>query len=104
MGRVLTKSELIDRRGDLSPFLIHLTRSGDLKLDREIHSLPQDSVVQISAKASLEARSSFGYFNYKVPMKLGDGRTLNSESHSKAIGSDGVRVGGRTFFVEMKYP
>lgn len=92
MGKVLTKSELIDRRGDLSPFLIHLTRSSDLKLDREIHSLPQDSVVQISAKASLEAiirskrleaRSSFGYFNYKVPMKLGDGRTLNSKSHVK---------------------
>ena len=90
MRKVLTKSELIEQRGDLSPFLIHLTRSGDLKLDREIHSLPQDSVVQITSKASLEAiikskrieaRSAFGFFNYKVPMKLADGRTLNAKSH-----------------------
>jgi hypothetical protein len=86
----LTKQELLEQRGDLSPFLIHLTRSGDLKLDKDIFSLPQDQVVQITAKDSLieiltgrsiDARSAFGYFNYKVPLTRFDGRVLNSTSH-----------------------
>lgn len=86
----MNRQELLEKRGDLSPFLIHLTRSGDLKLDKDIFSLPQDRVVQITAKDSLgaiigsrriDARSAFGYFNYKVPLKRADGRVLNSTSH-----------------------
>lgn len=86
----VTKQQLLDSRGDLSPFLIHLTRSGDLKLDKDIYSLTQDKVIQITAKTSLEAiiksrrieaKSAFGYFNYKVPYKRADGKVLNSTSH-----------------------
>ncbi len=85
----ITRQELLEKRGDLSPFLIHLTRSGDLKLDKAIYSLPQDKVVQVTAKASLEAiiqsrrieaRSAFGYFNYKVPFTRANGATLNQQS------------------------
>lgn len=86
----ISRAELLEKRGDLSPFLIHLTRSGDLKLDKDIYSLPQDKIVQITGKGSLEAiigtrrigaRSAFGYFNYKVPFKRADGRVLNASSH-----------------------
>lgn len=86
----ITKQELLERRGDLSQFLIHLTRSGDLKLDKDIHGLPQDSVVQISARQSLEsilrsrrieARTAFGYFNYKVPLRRANGVVLNQNSN-----------------------
>jgi len=86
----LTRQELLDRRGDLSPFLIHLTRSGDLKLAKDIFSLPRDQVVQISAKVSLDsiissrrinARTAFGYFNYKVAFRRADGRVLNANSN-----------------------
>lgn len=85
----MTKNELLEKRGDLSQFLIHLTRTGDLKLAKDIYSLPRDQVVQIGAKASLEAiiktrrieaRSAFGYFTYKVPMVRYDGRKLNPNS------------------------
>lgn len=85
----ITKQELLDKRGDLSPFLIHLTRTGDLKLDKDIYSLPQDKVVQVGAKHSLEniigtkrieARTAFGYFNFKVPFKKANGTILNANS------------------------
>ena len=86
----ITKQELLERRGDLSQFLIHLTRTGDLKLDKDIHGLSQDSVVQVSARQSLEsiirsrrieARTAFGYFNYKVPFKRANGVVLNQNSN-----------------------
>jgi hypothetical protein len=88
--KAITRQELLEKRGDLSPFLIHLTRSGDLKLDKDIHSLNMDAVVQIDARSSLEAiikskrieaKSAFGYFNYKVPFKRSDGRILNAASY-----------------------
>ena len=87
----MTRKELLEKRGDLSQFLIHLTRSGDLKRDKDIYSLAKDDVVQITAKNSLElilhskrleAKSAFGYFNYKVPMKRGSA-TLNQYSQVK---------------------
>jgi len=85
----LNRSELLEKRGDLSQFLIHLTRTGDLKLDKDIYSAPRDQFVQLTAKASLEtiikskrieARSAFGYFTYKVPLKKANGQTLNPNS------------------------
>lgn len=85
----LTKEQLFEKRGDLSPFLIHLTRSGDLKLDKDIFSLPKDRVVQIDARKSLEsiiqkrrieAVSAFGYFNFLVPWKSPDGRYQKNTS------------------------
>lgn len=80
MGK-LTKSQLLSQRGDLSPFLIHLTRDGDLKLWKEIYKTPKDQVRQVTAERSLKkilqnsqikALSPFGYFNYKVPYKKGE--------------------------------
>ncbi|MBI4404115.1 MAG: hypothetical protein HY537_08140 [Deltaproteobacteria bacterium] len=59
-------------------------------MDKDIYSLPQDTVVQLTARESLdkiiksrriEARSSFEYFNYKVPLKRADGRVLNQNSY-----------------------
>lgn len=85
----LTRKELLEKRGDLSQFLIHLTRSGDLKLDKDIYSLARDQVVQVTAKTSLaaiiksrriDAKSAFGYFTYKVPMTRADGRNINANS------------------------
>ena len=85
----ITKDELLSKRGDLSQFLIHLTRSGILKLDKDLYSLPKDDTRRISAKKCLEdiifskrieARSAFGYFNYTVPYKRGDGTTKNANS------------------------
>ena len=85
----ITKDQLIEKRGDLSPFLIHLTRTGDFKQNKDLYSLPQDAVVQIKAKVSLqniistrriEAKSAFGYFNYKVPLKRASGTILNQAS------------------------
>ena len=84
----LTKSKLISQRGDLSPFLIHLTRNGDLKLWKEIYNTPKDQIHQMTAEGSLtkilqdsqiKAVSPFGYFNYKVPYKKGE-KVLNSKS------------------------
>ena len=86
---ILNRQELLEKRGDLSQFLIHLTRSGDLKLAKDIYSLPQDQVVPITAKNSLEAiiqsrrieaKTAFGYFNYKVPFRRADGALLNPNS------------------------
>lgn len=86
---ILNRQELLEKRGDLSQFLIHLTRSGDLKLDKDIYSLPQDKLVQIKAKGSLEAiiqsrrveaKSDFGYFKYTVPLKRANGTVKNPNS------------------------
>jgi hypothetical protein len=79
----------LEKRGDLSQFLFHLTRSGDLKLDKDIYSFQKDQVIQITAKENLEsiitsrridAKSAFGYFTYKVPFTRTDGRKLNQNS------------------------
>jgi hypothetical protein len=89
MAAKMNRQELLEKRGDLSPFLIHLTRSGDLKLDKDIYSLPRDKFVQVTAMHRLEAiisarridaKSAFGYFNYKVPFTRPNGMALNSSS------------------------
>ena len=85
----LTKDQLFEKRGDLSPFLIHLTRTGDLKLDKDIYSLPRDKFIQIDAKNSLQniiqhrridAKSAFGYFNLLVPWQSPDGRYQKNQT------------------------
>lgn len=73
----LTKEEVIAGRGDLSPFLVHLTRNGKVKLWADIYTdLKLDDSRTIDAKTCLEriimsgeikAVSPFGYFQYKVP-------------------------------------
>ncbi|MFK7873650.1 MAG: abortive infection system antitoxin AbiGi family protein [Oligoflexales bacterium] len=87
----IDKNQLIQQRGDLSDFLIHLTRSGRIKRFKELYSLEKDDVSTVSARESvisiiqnrrIEARSPFGYFNFKVPMQRGNS-TLNSNSKIK---------------------
>ena len=84
----LTKEQLLEKRNDLSQFLFHLTRDGDLKLYRDIYSLQKDDVRPLVARASLlgilqsrriEARSSFGYFNFKVKVTR-NAQVLNAGS------------------------
>lgn len=71
----LNRSDIKDLRGDLSPFLIHLTRNGWYKLWADIYNLQSDDNEKLDAKDSLsriinesqiEARCPFGYFNFRV--------------------------------------
>lgn len=64
------RQQIIAQRGDLSPFIIHLTRNGLFAADPT-----QTSTTTLNARQSLEtilqnsrirAMSALGYFNYKV--------------------------------------
>lgn len=88
----LNRQQLLERRNDLSPFLIHLTRSGDFKRAKDLYSLPKDDWGPIDARTGLasiiqnrriEARSAFGYFNFKIKYTRPDGRVLNPNSQIK---------------------
>ncbi len=78
IGGYLTKQEVLDLRGDLSPYLIHLTRGGGCTLKADAHpGLTTDQTLQLNARNSLIeiinqkvilARSAFSYFNRKVPL------------------------------------
>ncbi len=84
----LTKAEVLAGRGDLSPFLVHLTRTGSVKLWSDIYKdLGSNDVRIIDAKTCLEriieksvvkAISPFGYFQYKVPLAR-HGRPVKNE-------------------------
>ena len=83
----ISKQDIKELRGDLSPFLIHLTRNGNYKCWADIYGLDRDDRRALDAKSSLEmilqnkkieARSPFGYFNYKVPWN-----NLNQDSKIK---------------------
>lgn len=74
----LQKQDIKELRGDLSPFLIHLTRGGTYTQWADIYGLSNNNAITMNAKQSLEgiiqsnkiqARSPFGYFNYKVPYR-----------------------------------
>jgi hypothetical protein len=86
---MLSKADLIRQRGDLSEFLVHMTRSGSLKKFKDLYSLENDDLVSIVGKDSLidiikslriEARSPFGYFNYLVKYTRADGSQKNVTS------------------------
>jgi hypothetical protein len=71
----LTKIEAVVQRGDLSPFLGHLTRSGRITLPCDIYGLREDGSRMINARKNLrgiieksviKAISLFGFFNDKV--------------------------------------
>ncbi len=74
----LTKADVLSGRGDLSPFLVHLTRTGRVKLPADIYGLRRDDNRAVFAKKNLQsileksvikAISPFGYFNYKVRLE-----------------------------------
>lgn len=80
----LNQQDIKDLRGDLSPFLIHLTRNGTYKRWADIHGLlrddfktlePKDSLISILKDKKIQARSPFGYFNYKVPQGANNPRS-----------------------------
>lgn len=85
----INRQQLLERRGDLSQFLFHLCRDGNLKRPKDLYSLTKDDWVPVRAKQCLhsiisnrriEARSAFGYFNFKVRHTRADGRVLNPNS------------------------
>ena len=47
-GEKITKEELIQQRGDLSPFLIHLTRTGRIRKYKDIYNLSDNHVENFS--------------------------------------------------------
>ncbi len=74
----LVRQDIKELREDLSPFLIHLTRNGGYKRWADIYELQQDDICKIDARSSLEsilqtnnleAKSPFGYFNFKIAYK-----------------------------------
>lgn len=86
----LTKDDVLALRGDLSPYLIHLTRSGscllkadaftDLPMDRILRLDARDSLINIINDRRLKARQAFGYFNYKVNVRRPNGTYTNPNS------------------------
>lgn len=86
----LTQSQVLQLRNDLSPFLFHLTRTGSVKVRKDLFpQLQKDQVLYRTAKERLErildakairAISSFGYFHYKVPIPKWFGGTTNPGS------------------------
>ena len=87
--QALTKDQLIAQRQDLSQFLVHLTRSGTWRQWKDIYNLRSDNYPTLSPRGSLEdilklgkieARSPFGYFNFKVKMTTWSGQVLNQNS------------------------
>lgn len=87
----LTRDQVIQKRGDLSQFLIHLTRTGTLTLRKDVHPhLTQDLIVNRTARERLKnlltekkikALSPFGYFKYKIPMTYPNGYVHNKNSN-----------------------
>ncbi len=76
-----TRQNIMNQRGDLSPFLIHLTRDGLFSTDptqaktQTVHA--KNSLVKIIHDKKIVARSAMGYFNYKVAWPE-RGRNLSS--------------------------
>ena len=87
----LTRDEVIQKRGDLSQFLIHLTRTGVLTLRKDVHPhLSQDLIINRTAHERLKnlltakkirALSPFGYFQHKVPLSYPNGYVHNKNSN-----------------------
>lgn len=87
----LSREEVIQKRGDLSQFLIHLTRTGVLTLRKDVHPhLTQDSIINRTAFERLKnlltfkkikALSPFGYFQHKVPITYPNGYVHNKNSN-----------------------
>lgn len=87
----LTRDQVIQKRGDLSQFLIHLTRTGLLTLRKDVHPhLTQDSIINSTAHERLKnllsvkkikAFSPLGYFQHKVPFAYPNGYVHNKNSN-----------------------
>lgn len=88
--QALTRDDVLALRGDLSPYLIHLTRSGTcllkadafegLSMDQILKLDARDSLIKIIDEKKLKARQAFGYFNYKVNVRRPNGTFTNPNS------------------------
>ena len=63
----INRQQLLENRGDLSQFLIHLTRSGYLKRFKDLYSLEKEDVVPVDAERSL--RSIISHRELRVIME-----------------------------------
>ena len=89
----LTKDQVLAGRGDLSPFLVHLTRTGKVKLWADVYEgVKPDDYRSIDAKtclrriietSTIKAVSPFGYFQYKVPIVRQGYPPINAQSKVK---------------------
>lgn len=68
----LNRSQVIARRGDLSPFLVHLTRDGFLTTEprRKVYLDAAESLQRIIQEQQITAKSPFGYFKYRLQTEL----------------------------------
>jgi hypothetical protein len=88
------RRDILKLRSDLSPYLVHLTRNGPIRLypSESSFDLQQGvvvrgaeldaraSLVEILKSRSLLARSPFSYFNFKVRLPKPNGFILNPDS------------------------
>lgn len=90
----LKKKDIKRLRGDLSPFLIHLTRNGTYKRWEDIPSPLEDDGKALNAEDSLrsiiesreiQARSPFGYFNFSVSYKSNNPNSKIQRSWLKSV-------------------
>lgn len=68
----MTREDIVASRGDLSPFLIHLTR--DLPGQGPLGAFPfvgaRSNLISIINSSHLQARSSYSYFKYRRPATI----------------------------------
>jgi hypothetical protein len=96
-NQALTRQDILNSRHDLSPFLVHLTRTGptpEVTLSSPNPEIRpgQKNLKAINAKQSLEsilsikvieARNAFSFFKYKVPIVRNNGTLTNPGSFVK---------------------
>ncbi len=86
----ITRDRVLELRKDLSQFLIHLTRTGPVKLRKDVHpklerdrdydSTGRNRLKIILETKTIRALSPYGHFNYKVPIRYEDGYVHNEKS------------------------
>jgi hypothetical protein len=94
---IQNRQDVLGLREDLSPYLVHLTRNGPLKViahdeatcgtsngaERWCELNAKQNLISILNSKMLEARSPFSYFNFKVPMQRANGSVANPNSFVK---------------------
>lgn len=91
---IQNRQDVLSLREDLSPYLVHLTRNGPLKVnaqddtahdsterkERWVELDAKQNLISILNSKNLEARSPFSYFKFKVPIQRSNGSVANSNS------------------------
>lgn len=66
----MTREDIVASRGDLSPFLIHLTRDLTVQGSNFQFVGARNNLISIINSSTLQARSSNSYFKYKRPATI----------------------------------